>query len=66
MTDLIWMMNQLVDIKGKILIPGVMDDVPPVTDAEKVLYEQIGLDLASFKKDCGVNGLIHPTCEARD
>lgn len=62
MTDLTWILNQLVDIKGTILIPGIMDDVPPVSDEEKAIYEAIEFDLKSFKKDCGVNGLIHPTC----
>ena len=34
MADLIYMMNTLVDNKGNILIPGIMDDVAPVADEE--------------------------------
>lgn len=63
MTDLIWLLGQLVDVKGKILIPGVMDDVQAMTDAEKALYENVEFDLAAFKRDAGVKGLIHPDCE---
>jgi len=63
MTDLIWLLNQLVDVKGKILIPGVLDDVAPVTEGEEKLYDDINFDLAAFKSDCGVQGLTHPTCK---
>ncbi len=44
MADLMHMMSQLVDVKGKILIPGVMDSVAELTDAEKKLYDVIDFD----------------------
>jgi Cys-Gly metallodipeptidase DUG1 len=31
MTDLVHIMSKLVDPDGKILIPGIMDDVAPLT-----------------------------------
>ena len=42
MADLIWMMNQLVDEDGNILVEGLMDSVAPLTDAEKEKYVNIG------------------------
>lgn len=41
MFDLIALMNSLTDIKGNILIPGIMDDVLPVTPEEEKLYDAI-------------------------
>uniref|UniRef100_A0A1A8HY19 Cytosolic non-specific dipeptidase n=1 Tax=Nothobranchius kuhntae TaxID=321403 RepID=A0A1A8HY19_NOTKU len=41
MTDLISLMGCLVDKKGKILIPGMYNDVAPLTEEEKKLYEKI-------------------------
>ena len=59
MSDLIYMMNTLVDNKGKILVPGVMDDVAPVTDEELATYSSIDFDLESYKKDIGCKQLLH-------
>ncbi|CAL8109856.1 unnamed protein product [Orchesella dallaii] len=61
--DLIWLLNQLVDVKGTILIPGILDDVLKLTDAESKLYDEIDFDLGEFKKDCGIRGLTSPTCK---
>jgi len=41
MVDLVYLLNELVDSKGKILVPGVYDSVKPLTDEEKKLYEPI-------------------------
>lgn len=41
MVDLVSLLNELVDAKGKILIPGIYDDVEQLTDEEKCLYEPI-------------------------
>ena len=41
MVDLVYLLNELVDLKGKILVPGVYDTVKPLTDEEKKLYEPI-------------------------
>lgn len=59
MADLIYLMNTLLDSKGKILVPGIMDDVVPVTAAEEALYKDIDFDVEDYKKDLGHQKLIH-------
>uniref|UniRef100_A0AAY4EKA5 Cytosolic non-specific dipeptidase n=1 Tax=Denticeps clupeoides TaxID=299321 RepID=A0AAY4EKA5_9TELE len=54
MTDLIVLMGSLVDKKGKILVPGIYDDVAPLTDEEKQLYEKIDFDMEEYCKDVGM------------
>lgn len=44
MTDLIAVMNSLVDSKGRILIDGVYDEVAPLLPEEEKLYEAITFD----------------------
>ena len=51
MIDLVKLMSSLVDSTGKILVPGIMDDVAPVTAEEEELYAGIDFDCESFKKD---------------
>jgi cytosolic nonspecific dipeptidase len=51
MTDLVQLMASLVDSSGTILVPGVMDDVKPVTADEDALYDKIDFDLEDFKKE---------------
>mmetsp|Transcript_141 Transcript_141/g.214 ORF Transcript_141/g.214 Transcript_141/m.214 type:complete len:289 (-) Transcript_141:284-1150(-) len=52
--DVIKLMSTLVDSKGKILIPGVMDSVDKVTAQEEKLYEGIEFDIEEFKKEAKV------------
>jgi nonspecific dipeptidase len=59
MTDLIGLMNCLVDVNGKILVPGIMDDVAPVTETEEDSYKPIDFDLEGYRGDAGVTKLIH-------
>ena len=47
MADVIALMNSLVDVKGKILVPGVNDTVKAVTPEEKALYDPIEFDMVS-------------------
>lgn len=61
MADLIYMMNTLVNNKGEILVPGIMNDVVPVTDEELATYTSIDFDLDNYKKDIGCNHLLHKT-----
>ncbi|XP_077599323.1 cytosolic non-specific dipeptidase [Stigmatopora nigra] len=63
MTDLITLMGSLVDKKGNILIPGICDDVAPVTDDERQLYDKIEFDLEEYRTDVGVKQLLHNTKE---
>ncbi len=65
MSDLIYLMNTLVDNKGQILVPGVMDDVAPVTDEELEIYKNIDFDVESFRNDIGCPQLIHKEDKVR-
>ena len=57
--------GSLLDNKGKILVPGMYDNVAPLTDEEKKLYEKIDFDLEEYCKDVGVGQLLYDT-KARD
>ena len=60
MTDLVALMSQLVDSNGRILIPGMYDDVAPMFPNENEMYEKITFDIESFQRDLGVPGkLLH-------
>ena len=45
MTDLVYLLDQLLDVNGHIRVPGMYDQVDKVTDAERKLYESIDFDL---------------------
>lgn len=47
MLDLVYVMSHLADETGKILIPGIMNDVAKVTEKERQLYKDIDFDLVS-------------------
>ena len=49
------------DKKGKIQVPGVYQDVAPVTEEEKKLYEKIEFDMDEYCKDVGACRLLHST-----
>ncbi|XP_029638575.1 cytosolic non-specific dipeptidase isoform X1 [Octopus sinensis] len=59
MSDLIFLMNSLVDVKGRILIPGIYDSVEPITSEEDSLYKDIDFDLEDLRKDIGCEKLLH-------
>ncbi|XP_029928322.1 beta-Ala-His dipeptidase [Myripristis murdjan] len=63
MTDLIALLASLVDHTGKILIPGVTDDVVPLTDSERKTYQNISFDLEDMKKVVGVKHFLQDTKE---
>lgn len=64
MTDLTYLMSQLVDRTGHILIPHIYDDVAPLLENENEIYEKITFDVESFKKDLGTPGkLLHESKE---
>lgn len=43
------------------MIPGMYDSVAPLTDEEQTLYEKIDFDLDEYRRDVGVNKLLHST-----
>lgn len=55
MTDLLYVLNQLVDIKGNILIPGINEGVEPLTEKEKKLYEKIQFDVDAYISEIGAS-----------
>lgn len=61
MADVTYVMSQLADKTGRILIPGIMDDVAPVTDKERELYKDIDFDMDEYCQDVGAGSLLHPT-----
>ncbi|XP_029446727.1 beta-Ala-His dipeptidase-like isoform X2 [Rhinatrema bivittatum] len=58
MNDLIALLASLVDSSGHILIPGIYDDVAPITEEEKKLYDNIEFDLEEHKKNNGLKKFI--------
>jgi len=60
MGDLIWLLGQLLDEKGNILIPGILDDVCPVTDDEVEMYKSINFDCKAFQEDAGTRDIRFP------
>ncbi|XP_054160925.1 cytosolic non-specific dipeptidase-like [Oppia nitens] len=61
MTDLLALMSKLVDNKGNILIPGVLDDVLPLTASEEAMYESIDFNHHSYREEIGTKRLLFET-----
>ncbi|KAI1649177.1 Cys-Gly metallodipeptidase dug1 [Daldinia loculata] len=53
MTDLVRVLASLVDTHGKILIPGIMDQVAPVTKEEETLYDGISFTMETLQESLG-------------
>ena len=51
MSDLIALMSQLVDNKGKLLVPGIYDTVAKLTAEEEKLYDGIDFDMVMTYSD---------------
>ena len=58
MTDLIYLLNNLVDLKGNILIPGINDKVLPLTDDERATYTDIDFDKVSQRQSLRIFFLL--------
>ncbi|XP_061450419.1 beta-Ala-His dipeptidase-like isoform X2 [Rhineura floridana] len=63
MSDLIALLDSLVDSSGHILIPGIYDDVANLTEQEKKLYEPIEFNLEEYKVNIGINKFLYDTKE---
>ncbi|XP_062836668.1 beta-Ala-His dipeptidase isoform X3 [Anolis carolinensis] len=61
MSDLIALLDSLVNSCGHILVPGIYDDVAPLTEEEKKQYELIEFDLKEYKASIGVKEIIYDT-----
>uniref|UniRef100_A0A0K0EFW0 M20_dimer domain-containing protein n=1 Tax=Strongyloides stercoralis TaxID=6248 RepID=A0A0K0EFW0_STRER len=58
LNDLVWVMSQLVDNKGKILVEGLDKLVAPLTKEEEKLYANIDFDVKEYADDIGAKKLI--------
>ncbi|GBP68121.1 Cytosolic non-specific dipeptidase [Eumeta japonica] len=59
MADLIYLMSQLVDKDGKILITDIYKSVAPLNEDEKQLYTDIDFDPEAYKCSIGAHKLAH-------
>uniref|UniRef100_A0A914HCM5 Peptidase M20 dimerisation domain-containing protein n=1 Tax=Globodera rostochiensis TaxID=31243 RepID=A0A914HCM5_GLORO len=57
MNDLCWLLSQLSDSKGTILVKGIDKMVAKLTEEERSLYAKIDFDLEGLKTDIGVEKL---------
>jgi len=61
MSDLIYVLNQLVDVKGNILIPNISEDVEPLNEKEKELYDKIEFDVDAYVNEIGASKPLQET-----
>ncbi|KAJ8288341.1 hypothetical protein COCON_G00010000 [Conger conger] len=59
MTDLIGILDTLISPGGKILIPGILEAVAPLSDEEWTMYQDIEFDVENYKKKIGVDHLMY-------
>ncbi|XP_050301476.1 cytosolic non-specific dipeptidase-like [Anthonomus grandis grandis] len=59
MSDLVHVMNSLVDKEGKILVEGLYNEVAPLTSTEEQIYEKIDFDVGEYKDDIKAPKLLH-------
>lgn len=59
MPDLIYMLNDLTNAQGEIQIPGIMDDVAPLTKNEEKTYDDIEFDVSSYHAEINATELRH-------
>ncbi|XP_038054878.1 cytosolic non-specific dipeptidase-like [Patiria miniata] len=63
MTDLIALLDSLVDVTGHIKVPGVYDKVAELTEEEASLYGPIDFDMEEYRQEIGTERLLHDTKE---
>lgn len=59
MADLIYLLNTLVDVNGKILIDGIYDNVTKILEKEIESYKTIEFDVAEYRDSVGTSKLAH-------
>lgn len=59
MTDLVWLLNQLVDLNGRIRVDNLYNDVLPLRPNEQAIYDRMDFDVDEFKADVGATQLLH-------
>ncbi|KAG8504380.1 Beta-Ala-His dipeptidase, partial [Galemys pyrenaicus] len=63
MADLVALLGSLVDSSGRILVPGIYDQVAPLTDEEREMYAAIDLDLEQYRNTSQVKKFLFDTKE---
>uniref|UniRef100_A0A8C5M6S0 Peptidase M20 dimerisation domain-containing protein n=1 Tax=Leptobrachium leishanense TaxID=445787 RepID=A0A8C5M6S0_9ANUR len=63
MNDLIYLLDTLADVKGHINIPGIYNDVAPLSEKEINLYKGLEFDLDDLEADTGIKQFLHNTKE---
>ncbi|XP_069885050.1 beta-Ala-His dipeptidase [Dipodomys merriami] len=63
MADLVALLGSLVDSSGHILIPGIYDQVAPITAEEIQKYKSIDLDLEEYRNSSQVEKFLFDTKE---
>lgn len=59
MADLVFLMNTLVDVDGKIKVDGIYEKVAKITDSELQSYKTIEFDVDEFRSSVGTTRLAH-------
>lgn len=59
MSDLVYLLDTLVDKEGRLLIDGIYNDVVPETEEERKTYEAITFDVDEYRNDLGCKVLMH-------
>ncbi|KAM8966932.1 beta-Ala-His dipeptidase-like [Pelodytes ibericus] len=61
MSDLIFLLDTLVDGNGHIQIPGIYDAVAPLNEDEIKLYRNLEFNLDDLETDTGIKQFLHKT-----
>ncbi|XP_076298295.1 cytosolic non-specific dipeptidase 2 [Lasioglossum baleicum] len=59
MSDLIYLLNTLVDVNGKILVDGIYENVCEITAKELDSYKTIEFDVSELRNSIGADKLAH-------
>lgn len=59
MVDLVYLLDQLVDKNGRILVPHIYNEVAPLLPNEDEIYQNIAFDVNEYRSDLGARKLMH-------
>ncbi|KAH8025839.1 hypothetical protein HPB51_012871 [Rhipicephalus microplus] len=54
MPDLMYLLNSLTDAEGRIKVPGIYDEVLPLTHEERKVYEGVEFNVEEYRKELGI------------